>query len=148
MMLKSDRWTGIFFLLLSAYVCTESLRLGLGDMHSPGPGFISFWSGLILGLMALGLIIGAFLKEGGSGERFQNWESVILVILSLFGFLLILDTLGFILSTFLFVSFLLKLVERRKWFFSLGVAGLTAGISYGIFEILLKAQLPQGIFNF
>ena len=146
-MLKSDRWTGIFFLLLSAYVCGESLRLELGNMHSPGPGFISFGSGLILGLMAMGLVIGAFLKEGGSGEGFQNRKSVILVILSLFGFLLILDTLGFILSTFLFVVFLLKFVEERRWFFSLGVAGLTAGISYCIFGILLQAQLPQGIFN-
>lgn len=148
-MLKSDRWTGIFFILLSAYVCGESLRLGLGDMHSPGPGFISFWSGLVLGLMALGLVIGSFLKkEGRAGEEFLNWKSVAWVIFSLFGFLLILDTLGFILSTFLFVFFLLELVERKRWFFSLGVAGLTAIFSYVIFAILLKAQLPQGIFNF
>jgi putative tricarboxylic transport membrane protein len=148
MMLKSDRWTGIFFILLSAYVCVESLRLGLGDMHSPGPGFISFWSGLILGFMATGMVIGSFLKRGSYGEGFLNWPSVVLVILSLFGFLLILDTLGFILSTFLFISFLLKLVEQRKWLFSLGVAGLTAFSGYFIFEVVLKAQLPQGIFNF
>lgn len=147
-MLKSDRWTGIFFFILSAYVCGESLRLGLGDMHSPGPGFISFWSGLILGLMATGLVIGSFLKRGSSGERFVNWPSVVLVVLSLFGFLLILDTLGFILSTFLFISFLLKLVEQRKWLFSFGVASITAFCGYFIFEVLLKAQLPQGIFNF
>jgi putative tricarboxylic transport membrane protein len=146
-MLKSDRWTGIFFILLSAYVCGESLRLGLGDMHSPGPGFISFWSGFILGLMATGMVIGSFLRKGSAGERFENWESVVLVILSLFGFLLILDTLGFIFSTFLFVTFLLKLVEQRKWGFSLGVAGLTAFFGYFIFEVVLKAQLPQGIFN-
>jgi putative tricarboxylic transport membrane protein len=146
-MLKSDRWTGIFFIILSAYVCGESLRLGLGDMHSPGPGFISFWSGFILGLMATGMVIGSFLWKGSAGERFENWESVVLVILSLFGFLLILDTLGFIFSTFLFVSFLLKLVEQRKWVFSLGVAGLTAFFGYFIFEVVLKAQLPQGIFN-
>ncbi len=147
-MLKSDRWTGVFFIMLSAYVCGESLRLGLGDMHSPGPGFISFWSGFILGLMALGLVIGAFLKEGGSGEGFQNRKSVVFVILSLLGFLLILDTLGFILSTFLFVSFLLKIVEQRKWFFSLGAAGLATFFGYFIFEVLLKAQLPQGILSF
>jgi putative tricarboxylic transport membrane protein len=148
MMLKSDRWTGIFFILLSAYVCAESLRLGLGDMHSPGPGFISFCTGLILGLMALGLVIGVFLKEGGSGEGFQNKKSVVFLILALFGFLLILDTLGFILSTFLFVVFLLKLVEQRRWLYAVGVAGITAGISYCIFCILLQAQLPQGILSF
>jgi putative tricarboxylic transport membrane protein len=147
-MLKGDQWTGLFFILLSAYVCGESLHLGLGDMHSPGPGFISFWSGLILGVMSLGLVIGSFLRKGSAGERFENWESVVLVILSLFGFLLILDTLGFIISTFLFVSFLLKWVEQRKWFFSLGVAGLTAFFGYFIFEVLLQAQLPQGILSF
>jgi hypothetical protein len=93
------------------------------------------------------MVIGSFLRKGSAGERFENWESVVLVILSLFGFLLILDTLGFIFSTFLFVSFLLKLVEQRKWVFSLGVAGLTAFFGYFIFEVVLKAQLPQGIFN-
>jgi putative tricarboxylic transport membrane protein len=147
-MLKSDRWTGIFFVILSAYVCGESLRLGLGDAHSPGPGFISFWSGIILGLMATGMVIRSFLKKGSSGERFLHWPSVVLVILALFGFLLILDTLGFIVSTFLFISFLLKLVEQRKWVFSFGVAGITAFVGYFIFEVFLKAQLPQGILGF
>ena len=147
-MLKSDRWTGIFFLLLSAYVCGESLRLGLGDMHRPGPGFISFWSGLILGLMAVGIVLRSFFGKGVGGEKFANWQSVVSVGLSLFGFLLLLDTLGFIISTFLFVSFLLKRVEQKKWLFSLTVAGLTACFSYVIFEVLLKAQLPQGIFGF
>ncbi len=147
-MLKADRWTGLFFILLSAYVCGESVRLGLGNVHNPGPGFLSFWVGLILGLMAFVLVGTSWLKRTGMAEGSSNWTSALLVILSLFGFLCVLNTLGFILSTFLFMTFILKIVERKTCGFTLGAACLAALGAYFIFQILLKAELPQGIFDF
>ena len=147
-MLKVDRWIGLFFILLSAYVCGESLRLGLGTVHMPGPGFLSFCTGLILGLMAIALVVTSLVKEGRIAEGFKKWTGALLVILSLFGFVFILDTLGFILSTFLFMTFVLRIVERKAGWFALGAACLTALATYFLFEILLRAGLPQGIFEF
>ena len=147
-MLKTDRWTGVFFILLSAYVCRESLHLGLGSVHSPGPGFLSFWSGLVFGLMALVLVTKSLLKTGSVGEGYGNWTGATLVFFSLFGFLLILDKVGFILSAFLLTLFLLRIVERRRWWVSLAVSCLAALGTYFIFEVLLRAELPRGIFNF
>lgn len=63
----------------------------------------------------------------------------------MFGFTLLLERLGFLIITFLFVWFLLKVVERRGWAFSLAVALLVAGASYAVFDLWLKAQLPAGL---
>jgi hypothetical protein len=57
----------------------------------------------------------------------------------------LLEWLGFLFTTFLFVWFLLKIVERRGWGFSVGVAALVAGASYAVFDLWLKAQLPAGL---
>ncbi len=147
-MVKSDRWIGLLFMLFCAYVCLESFRLELGSFHNPGPGFLSFWSALILGLLSLILVSMSFLKERIVLGRQKNLISIILVIFSLFGFLFSLDILGFIISTFLFIFFLLKIVERKRWLFSLGVGCLTVLGTYLLFQVLLKAQLPQGFLGF
>jgi hypothetical protein len=98
--------------------------------------------------MAIALVVTSLGKERRIAEGFKNCTGALLVILSLFGFVFILDTLGFILSTFLFMTFVLKIVERKACWFALGAACITALASYFLFEILLQAELPQGIFNF
>jgi putative tricarboxylic transport membrane protein len=147
-MLRSDRYVGVSLLFLSAYVCYEGLRLKLGTVHNPGAGFVPFWIGGLLGCMALILILRASFGKGRDREGHKTSLSIGLVVLSLFGFNLILESLGFILCTFLFIIFLLKIVERKSWLFSLGMACPTAVVTYFIFEVLLEAQLPRGIFSF
>jgi putative tricarboxylic transport membrane protein len=147
-MVKSDRWIGLFFLFFCAYVCFESVRLELGTFHNPGPGFLSFWSALILGVLSVILVSLSFFKEGIAVGRQKSLLSVALVTLSLFGFVFLLNTLGFVISTLLFISFLLKIVEGKRWLFSFGVACLTVLGSFILFQLLLKTQLPQGFFGF
>ena len=67
------------------------------------------------------------------------------MVLAIFGFTLLLEKLGFLPSTFLFICFILRAVERRRWGFSVGVALLVAVASYVVFDVLLKAQLPAGL---
>jgi hypothetical protein len=59
-----------------------------------------------------------------------------------------LERLGFVLTTFLLLSFLLGLIEGTHWGKSFGVAGAAALGSYAIFELWLKIRLPHGIFGF
>ena len=144
-MITTDRWTGLFFILFSIYVCFESSRLGVGSFFRPGAGFFPFYSSLLLGLLSLVLGLLAF---RGKVEKAESWTDVgntVTVSLALLGFALLLTWLGFAITTFLFILFLLRAVERRKWLLSAGAALFISAAFYVVFGLWLKAQLPAGI---
>ena len=80
--------------------------------------------------------------------REVNWTKIALVLLSLLLYAFFLERLGFVLTTFVLVSFLLGCIEGTNWFRSVGVAGAAALASYAIFELWLKIRLPKGLFGF
>jgi putative tricarboxylic transport membrane protein len=144
-MVKADRWIGLLFALFSLYIGVESVQLGLGSYQQPGPGFISFCAGVILGVLSLALVFLAFFGRTTEREAWHNRGQIAMVFLAILGFTLLLERLGFILTAFLLVWFLLKVVERRGWGFSVGVALVVAGASYVVFDLWLSAQLPAGL---
>jgi putative tricarboxylic transport membrane protein len=144
-MINTDRWTGLFFILFSLYVCFESSRLGVGTFFRPAAGFFPFYSSLLLGLLSL--ILG-FLAFRGKLEKSEPWADVgntVAVSLALLGFALLLTWLGFVITTFLFILFLLRAVERRAWLLSTSAALFISAAFYVVFGLWLKAQLPAGI---
>ncbi|HEY6367819.1 MAG TPA: tripartite tricarboxylate transporter TctB family protein, partial [Candidatus Binatia bacterium] len=80
--------------------------------------------------------------------REMNWIKITLVLLSLLLYAFFLERLGFVLTTFLLLSFLLGRIERASWTRSLGVSTAAALGSFAIFELWLKIRLPKGIFGF
>ena len=144
-MIKADRWTGPFLFLFSLYVCFESVRLGLGTYRRPGAGFFPFYAGALLGILALILILRAAFEDVERGEPWGNCLNIVGVCFAMLGFALVLNPLGFFITAFVFIWLLLKVVEGQRWLFSLMSAFLTAGASYAIFELWLRAQLPAGI---
>jgi putative tricarboxylic transport membrane protein len=129
-----------------------SLKLGLGTLHKPGSGFISFWSGIILGILTIMMLIQNiwFGKADRAEEKREKtlWRTVILALVSLFICILIFEHLGFIISTTLFVGFLFKAIEKKGWFVTILASLLMTLASYYIFKVLLQAELPKGIFGF
>jgi putative tricarboxylic transport membrane protein len=141
-MTKADRWIGLLLAALALYVCIESLRLGLGSVHKPGPGFLPFCAAAILGAFSLALVPLAHFKRSGEPEPWHEPGRIVAVFAALLAFGLLLEWLGFVLAAFLFVAFLLRLVEGRGWRFSIGVALAVAAASYLVFCVWLSAQLP------
>jgi putative tricarboxylic transport membrane protein len=123
----------------------------LGSLHKPGSGFISFWSGIILGILTLIMLIQDiwFNKANRAEEKKEktHWEAVILALAGLFICILIFERLGFIISTTLFVGFLFKAIEKKGWFVTILASLLMTLASYYIFRVLLQAELPKGIFG-
>ncbi len=146
-MTKRERWPAIFFVFFSLYVCIESLHLGLGGWRKPGPGSFSFWSAVALGIFALILLFHTSKAKVNMEEypKQESWRGKSLCFLSLLAFILLLDMLGFILTSFLFISFYIRVVERKGWKTATLTAAGIALASYGIFEICLQSQLPKGI---
>jgi len=59
-----------------------------------------------------------------------------------------LERLGFVMTTFILLSFLLGLIEGTNWPRTFGVTGAAVLASFAIFELWLKIRLPKGIFGF
>jgi len=141
-------WLGIAIL-----ICIGSLRLSLGSFRNPGPGFFPFIAGLIVAGMALAIHLQSRGKVSAKGTREPLWadkkriQKMILTTLALLAYGVGMDYLGFLVSTFLFLAFLLRMIEPQRWSLVLLESALASGISYLIFDIWLQAQLPKGLFQ-
>ena len=140
----------LFWVALGILVGYGATRLGVGTASEPGSGFIFFWSGLILVVLSL-IALAESLRSGEEANRevgAVNWRKITFVLLALLLYAFFLEKLGFVLTTFVLMSFLLAMIEGKHWSKSLGVAGAAAAGSFAIFELWLKIRLPHGIFGF
>jgi putative tricarboxylic transport membrane protein len=142
--------SALFWLAVGILVCYGASRLGLGSVTEPGSGFIFFWSGLILVILSLMVLVDSVRSSEDTVQEMGelNWAKIALVLLSLLLYAFFLERLGFVLTTFVLLSFLLGWIEATNWGRSLAVAGAAALACFAIFELWLKIRLPKGIFGF
>jgi uncharacterized membrane protein len=150
---KADRISGFFWLCFSILMIIQSYRLGLGRINQPGPGFLFFWVNIILGVMSLVVLFKAWAgkkKEGPQPAFFegQRISKILLVLVALFIYVLLMETIGFLPLTFLLFVYLLGIIEKKKWFFTVFVSLVVTVISYLIFQIWLQCMLPYGVCAF
>jgi putative tricarboxylic transport membrane protein len=153
---KTDRVSGLFWLIFSVFVSYESYRLGLGTLHQPGPGFLFFWTGIVTAILSLIVVLMSLKKpfpevaqqpifgKGGRGRV----AKIVFVLLSLFLYALLMERLGFLIVTLLFFIFLLGVIERKRWSFAVLVSLIVTAASYLVFETALQSQLPKGLLEF
>ncbi len=145
------RLTGLFWLALSIFICAMSVPLGIGTFKNPGPGFVLFWAGMILGILGILLWFLAGSKERGNVKTWDlwkglKWDKVIFVLISLFIYILLLPAVGYLVTTSALLFFLFSIIERSALWVRI-VFALTATVTtYIIFYLWLDVQLPRGIF--
>jgi hypothetical protein len=150
-MSRSDRYASLFFLALAAFICQQSMGIGVGTLVRPGPGLLSFGAGAAMGLLALAFLIGTFLKGQassgslGEGERGSHTATVVAISLSLFVYTIAVIWLGFVLATLMFVFFLFRIVETESWWRSLLKSILVTAGNYLVFVVWLGIRLPKGV---
>lgn len=133
--------SGLFFLGLSFFVLWESLRAGLGTLRNPGSGFISFCTAVILSVLSLVLIYRGW-RIRISPKHLPRQIILALVFLILYS--LALNTLGFVIPTFLLVGLFFYLGGLRPWWALLGMSATVTFLAYLVFGILLHVYLPRG----
>jgi putative tricarboxylic transport membrane protein len=141
------------WLTLSVFVFTASLRLGVGALRSPGPGFIPFWASIGLAFFAC-ILLGfnlaaktqAVRRENGAPE--SGWGNhLIIIVTALTIYCLAFEKLGYLIATFGLMMVLFSLGKMKPWAFILGSL-VTSLSSYGLFAVLLGTPLPRGVFGF
>ena len=146
--MSRDRVSGLFWLAVALFAAAQGLSLGLGGLHHPGPGFFPFWGGVVLGLLSILLVVRSPTQDATGATRLRPDDARPVVAAgAVLGYLLLLEMLGFVPVTFLFLLLLFRL-EQRSWTFSAVSAGAGAGGSYALFQLWLKTQLPTGPLGF
>lgn len=148
---NAELWVNLFLMLLSAAVIREAFELEVGTPQSPGSGFMFFGAATALGLLALHRFVRAFLtrptERRARGEPIHKGR-IIAVIGANILYIVFFESLGYLISTFLFLSFLLQVLERGRLFQRLGGAALTSVLTYLFFAKLLQLNLPKGVLPF
>ncbi len=144
---------GFFWLAVSIFVCYESIKSDIGSLSAPGPGFLPFWSAFALGVFAVILIIYSSVKRQlrlGVADMWRglHWGKAIAGFCALFIYPLLLSKLGYLVATFIFVFFVMCIINRsRLW--RHGLSSLIIVVtSYVLFNVLLDVKLPKGMFGF
>lgn len=150
---RKNVYSSLLFLLFSVYISIESYRLGPGTLRKPGAGYFPFIASAALGIISLSVLIRTLLKEApkpimeDSVTRAEplNWQNIVLTLVAMLVYVAIFSWLGFVLSTFLIMVFLVWVVGGARWHVSLITALSVTLASYLLFEVALDAQLPKGI---
>jgi len=144
--------TSLVLIAITGLVLVEASRLPFGTLKTPQAGFWPLILGVILALLSL-IHLGETLKRrSGKNSSFwaepRAWKTIFLVVVSLVVFGFCFERLGFLISFFLLMGFLLRVVEPLKWRWVFVIALLSSVLSYLIFGTLLGTPLPAGIFGF
>ncbi|MBM4329531.1 MAG: tripartite tricarboxylate transporter TctB family protein [Deltaproteobacteria bacterium] len=153
---KAQSWydgiAALFFFGVGLFFALYARRVEIGAWNEPGPGFLPFWAGITLCVMAVGLFIGSMRRTGLALPRFfpqaDSWKRVLATFLAMVVYMRILDLVGFTIATFIFVGFLVRFIFPQTWTRSIIVAALSALCARLLFINLLKTQLPRGFVGF
>lgn len=151
--MNKDQASSLVWLTFALFICAETLRrLSLGSWGDPGPGFLPALSGGVLGVLALIHFLHSYLRKSGESRGLwilpERWKALLFVIISLFVYVFLLEPLGFVTATFLLLIILFRAAEPHPWMVVIGGSALTSFITYLLFDVFLKCQLPKGILGF
>jgi putative tricarboxylic transport membrane protein len=145
--MSRDLASGLFWLAIAIFVSLEGFtRLKLGTLRQPGPGFFPFWSGLLLGTLSLILLARSLKSREQLGFGATQWPALLLVLGALLAYLLFLETLGFVIVTFLFLLLLFRF-GKTGWIKSTAGSVIATSLAYALFRLWLQVQLPRGLFG-
>jgi putative tricarboxylic transport membrane protein len=147
----ADFWSNLFLFLLSGAVIHEAFNLELGTPRNPGSGFMIFGAAAALGLFALRQFITAVLSPAGLRSTAGtpiHWGRIVSVILAVLAYILLLESVGYLLCTFLLLCFLFQVLDTGQWVTRTIGAALTSVVTYAVFAKALKLSLPKGLMTF
>ena len=147
--MRSNIAVAAVLLTLAGYIFFAAGTLPFGTVRVPQTAFFPRTLAVLLGIMSvIGLartLAGREALRGGEKIETQGWIRIAVTLMTLAGFALALERLGFLLTTFLLMISLLRAIEAQKWRNVVVVALATALISYAIFYWLLGVPLPAGL---
>ena len=148
-MKRADVTIALILTGLAAFILLEAGKLSFGSMRVPRTAFFPVILATLLLMLSL-ILLGQALRGAPTGrgsERIEaeGWFRIGATLVTLIGFALALERLGFLLSTLLLMVLLLRAIESLAWHKVFAVALATSLVAYALFGWLLGIPLPAGI---
>jgi len=145
--------SAIFLLLFGALICFEAQRLEIGKITKPGPGFFPFWLGFALIISSLALTIKSSREKGEPSSlsagmwKGLHWGKVLFCLTILVLYACLLESVGYIISTFLLMLLLFRTIGGQRWLLVVLGSIITSFATYALFRLWLQVQLPVGLWG-
>jgi putative tricarboxylic transport membrane protein len=123
---------------LSIYGIIESSRLERTMQMGIGIGFLPFCMSLVIGVLA------AFLLTGILRGRIGGAWRVLILVLLLMGYMVLIEMIGYVTSTFLFFCFTVFFLGKGRIVRTLLTSAAFTFFLFAIFRLWLKSPLPVG----
>ncbi len=151
-MSRADRIGGIALLLFAVWFGAAARRYPYWGDTGPGSGFLPFWLSLGMGILAVLLFLSAA-RPGSAGDeawapRGLSLKRLGAVAVTAVVFAFVMDRIGMILGTAVFLFVLLRLIEGYSWTRSVAVAAGGAAGTYLLFVHWLSVPFPVGPLGF
>lgn len=144
MSIQFDRFASVLFLVTGVLFMVGSRQLGSSSYGSAvGPDIFPFFLGIILILLSIRLFYETFItkKQQGSKEKLQ-YKPFIIIFAATLVYILTLETIGYVITTFLFLFVCFQTMERSKVVSSLLISASFSGLVYFLYVEILKGTLP------
>jgi putative tricarboxylic transport membrane protein len=143
-----------FWILFGIGICIQSIRLQLWNPAGPGSGFIPFLAGLLIGIIGLLLFLSERSKGSEKEEAGKFWENsiarnrVFYLLASLCLMAILMQKLGFLLTSVFITVFMIRAIEPRRWITLIAVSVGSCLSIYFLFKSLMQINLPKGFLGF
>ena len=150
-MRRADQACGLLLLAFGVSFAAGARQFPYTSPSGPGSGFLPFWLGLVMSVLAFGLVVRAtratdpgpaWLPSGRPAARILVVTAATAVFIALMG------VVGMALGTVLFLVGVLRFLEGHGWTATLGVAVGTALANWLIFSFWLGVPFPVGVLGF
>jgi putative tricarboxylic transport membrane protein len=150
---SADRVTAVFLFALSVAFAAGALKYySWWSSDGPGSAFLPFCLGVVMALLALGLLIRSWKQEAPGDAWFPRGEGLrdMLVVLgATVLFVALLRVTGMVLGTAFYLAGLIGYLGRHRWWVTLTIALAAAGFNYLVFVHWLRVPFPEaGIWIF
>ena len=148
-MRSADRVTAALLLAFAVAFSAGALKnyqwWGSGG---PGPAFMPFWLGLVMALLALGMLLRS-LKQKDPGAawlpRGEGLRDMLVVLAATIAFVALLNVTGMLIGTALYLAILVRYLGRHRWWVTLAIALAAAAFNWLVFVHWLHVPMPEGV---
>ena len=134
---------GVFWLVVGIFFALGGIKVGLGTLSSPGPGFLPVVMAMFLVFFSLFTLVKGLIRPRRTISRIP-WIRSTLVIASVFFYGLMLDLIGFLFSTFIMMFILFGLLRgKSRWTGVFIYSVATALAAWLVFSVALNIPFPS-----